>query len=100
MPEALALAWELIKDHSLESKEKISLLLDFDRVFGFGLKSILEMKKGEKDSIPKEIIALAETREQARKNKKWEMADALRLEIENRGYLLKDTDDGFVLNKK
>lgn len=100
MPEALALAWELIKDHSLESKEKISLLLDFDKVFGFGLKSILEMKKGEKDSIPKEIIALAETREQARKDKKWEMADALRLEIENRGYSLKDTDDGFVLNKK
>lgn len=100
MPEALALAWELIKDHSLESKEKIFLLLDFDKVFGFGLKSILEMKKGEKDSIPKEIIALAETREQARNDKKWEMADALRLEIENRGYSLKDTDDGFVLNKK
>ena len=100
MPEALALAWELIKDHSIESKEKISLLLDFDKVFGFGLRAISDMKKGEKDNIPKEIIALAETREQARKDKKWEMADALRLEIENRGYTLKDTDEGFVLNKK
>ena len=100
VPEALALSWELIKDHSVEAKEKIDLLLDFDKVFGLGLKAISDIKKEEKDEIPSEVNALAYAREQARKDKEWDKADALRIEIENRGYKVKDTDEGFVLNKK
>lgn len=91
MPEAVALAWDLIKDHSLESHAKRELLLDFDKVFGFGLKDIQNLKK----DIPLEIQALAEAREMARKEKDWDKADALRIEIEKRGYEIKDTADGF-----
>jgi cysteinyl-tRNA synthetase len=96
MPEALALTWELIKDHGVEAKEKIALMLDFDKVFGFGLQGVINTK----EEIPAEITVLAEAREEARKNKEWDKADALRIEIENRGYILKDTSDGIELKLK
>ncbi len=91
MPEALALAWELIKDHTVEAKEKVNLLLDFDKVFGFGLQAILEMKNEKDIVIPTEIKVLGDARQEARKNKEWDKADALRKEIESRGYEVKDT---------
>ncbi len=98
-PEALALAWELIKDHSVEAKEKIKILLDFDSIFGLGLKAVMEMKAYEKESVPAEVNLLAEARNEARNNKEWDKADALRKEIESRGYTVKDTGDSFELNR-
>lgn len=98
-PEALALAWELIKDHTVEAKDKIDILLDFDKIFGFGLKAILEMRDDRKESIPSEITALADARFDARKNKEWDKADALRIEIESRGYVVKDTDNGYEIKE-
>ena len=94
LPEALALTWDMIRDHSMEAKEKIALLLDFDTVFGLGLKAVIEMKNDEVNNIPAEINLLAEAREMARKEKEWDKADALRKEIESRGYTVKDTERG------
>jgi cysteinyl-tRNA synthetase len=99
-PEALALTWELIKDHSVEAKEKIALMLDFDRVFGLGLKAVMEMKNEEKENIPAEITLLAEARKMARDNKEWDKADALRKEIENRGFGIKDVGESFEISIK
>ncbi len=99
LPEALALSWELIKDHSVEAHEKVELLLDFDKVFGFGLQAVMDMKKEEKDSIPLEVTALVEARELARKSKDFVQADALRKEIESRGYEVKDTENGPEVKK-
>jgi len=97
MPEALALAWELIKDHEIEAKNKVEILLDFDKVLGLGLHAVINIQKEE---IPAEITLLAETREEARKEKDFAKADALRKEIEGRGYEIKDIDKGFELKKK
>ncbi len=99
-PEALALTWELIKDHSVEAREKIALMLDFDRVFGLGLKAVMEMKNEEKENIPAEITLLAEARKMARDNKEWDKADALRKEIENRGFGIKDVGESFEISIK
>lgn len=96
-PEIIALAWELIKDHSIEAKEKIKLLLEFDMILGLGLHAVVNMQKNE---IPLEITALAETRIEARKNGEWDKADALRKEINNRGYEIKDTENGFEIKKR
>ncbi len=101
MPEALALAWELIKDHTVEAEDKVQMLLDFDRVFGFGLKAVLEIQDSDVAIIPIEITALAEAREEARRNKDWDKADAIRKEIEERGYEIKDGNEGnFDIHKK
>lgn len=96
-PEALALAWELIKDHTVEAKEKVILLMDFDKVLGLGLHAVVNIQKEE---IPTEVTVLAEAREKARENKDWEMADAIRKEITDRGYDVNDTDKGFTLKKR
>lgn len=97
-PEAVALVWKLIKDPHVDPKEKSSLLLDFDRVLGLGLSGVLEMTKGEE--TPPEVVALAETREEARASQEWDKADALRKEIEARGYVVKDNEEGYKLKKK
>ena len=95
MPGALALTWEMIKDHSLEARKKIELLLDFDTVFGLGLKAVADMKADKGDQqIPAEILALADAREDARKAHEWDKADAFRSQIEEMGYEVKDTDNG------
>ncbi len=99
MPEAIALVWKLVKDPAIELEEKSKLLLDFDKVLGFGLAGVLEMTEQDIEDISPEVTALVEAREDARKNKEWEKADALRKEIEARGYELKDTETGAELRK-
>ncbi len=97
---AIAIVWEMIKDHSIESKDKIAMLLDFDKVLGLGLNAVSEMRKSgemQKEKIPDEITVLAEARQEARKNKEWDKADALRKEIESRGYEVRDVGDGYEI---
>ena len=96
MPEALALTWNMIKDHNIDNKKKLKLLTDFDKVLGLNLERLSRIKV----EIPDEILALSETREEARINKEWEKSDALREEIENRGYILKDTENGVEIRRK
>ncbi len=95
MPEAVALVWKLIKDPAVEPSEKSTLMLDFDKVLGLGLAAVLEMTKMEvQEGVPAEVTALVSAREEARIGKEWEKADALRKEIEVRGYVVKDTEEG------
>ncbi|HOK78510.1 MAG TPA: cysteine--tRNA ligase, partial [Verrucomicrobiota bacterium] len=57
-----------------------------DRVLGVGRPSA--------NSVPPEILALVEARQQARKNKDFARADALRNELKNHGWLVEDTPKG------
>ncbi len=100
MPEAIALVWKLIKDPAVEPSDKSKLMLDFDKVLGLGLAGILEIAKEDKEEIPAEVQALSDAREEARKNKEWEKADALRKEIEARGYEVKDMEDGVEMGRR
>ena len=94
MPKAVALVWELLKDTSVSDADKKATILDFDRVFGLRLNVVVQVPE---ESIPPEVTALAEAREEARKEKDWTKADALRKEIEIRGYDVLDTEGGFSL---
>ncbi len=94
MPRALALMHELSHDETLSDADKLATVLDFDKVFGLGLEAFTHIM------IPPEIEALAEVRELARKEKDFEKADAIRKEIEERGYILKDTDTGVKVDRK
>lgn len=94
MPEAVALVWKLIKDPAIEPSEKSALMLDFDKVLGFGLRGVLDMAREEHEEIPAEVTALVSAREEVRIAKEYAKADALRKEIEARGYTVKDTDEG------
>jgi len=98
MPKAVALAWELIKDAKVSDADKRATLLDFDRVFGLKLESA--PRAAEPAAIPDEIKALADAREEARKAKDWEKADALRAEIESRGYAISDSAEGIRIESR
>jgi cysteinyl-tRNA synthetase len=102
MPEAIALTWQLIKDHHLSPSDKRATLLDFDRVFGLGLSAVeaLDDSPTSIESLPPDIFALTEARDEARKAKDWQKSDALRREIESRGYEVKDTGEGSILKRK
>ncbi|MCX6765222.1 MAG: cysteine--tRNA ligase, partial [Candidatus Nealsonbacteria bacterium] len=91
--QAIALIWIIIKDNNLSSKEKETLILDFDKVLGLNLKSI------KKVPIPKEIEKLADERERARKGNNWQKSDELRKQIEDKGYKIEDTSSGPIIKK-
>ena len=95
MPEAIALAWDLTKDAKISPADKRATLVDFDRVLGLGIAQVPHMDESsvvEHADIPVEITVLADAREDARKAKDWAKADALRTEIQDRGFDVIDTD--------
>ncbi|MDO8669395.1 MAG: cysteine--tRNA ligase [Candidatus Buchananbacteria bacterium] len=93
VPQALALVWEVVKS-DLSDGDKLSTILDFDKVLGLGLDKI----KIEK--IPQEVKQLAGQRLEARNNKNWAESDQLREKIAGLGYSVEDEKDGYKLKKK
>ncbi len=70
----------------------VALLKEFDSILG-----IIPPKQ---EKIPAEIRGLAEKREKLRKEEKWEEADKIRAQIEDRGYQVEDTVYGPFITKK
>ncbi|MBI4215413.1 MAG: cysteine--tRNA ligase [Parcubacteria group bacterium] len=95
-PRAIALLWEIVKSDKIPEPEKKKLVLNFDRVLGLNLGKPLPTIEYK---IPQEILALANKREEARKNKNWPLADQIREDIEKRGYTIEDTKDGYQIKK-
>ena len=94
LPKAIALAWTIISDQNISDADKKATLIRFDQVFGFNFNNL---PKEKPDEIPKEIKVLAELRENARKDKDWAKADALRKEINERGFDVMDSGDNFKI---
>lgn len=59
-----------------------------------GLKLLGLDETRQPQSIPQEVVALAEERKNAKQNKDWALADRLRIKIESMGYTIKDTPTG------
>jgi cysteinyl-tRNA synthetase len=97
LPKAVALIWELLRDKNVSDANKRATILDFDQVLGLDLASL---PPSAPEEIPAEVQALAEAREEARKEKDWTKADALRTEIEGRGYEVTDTENGIKIREK
>jgi len=89
MPRALAVTWELAKSDLPASSKKATLLV-YDRVLGLHLADW----QPSEEKVPEEVLGLVEQRQQARKEKRWQEADALRARISAAGYVLEDTPQG------
>lgn len=94
MPRALAVAWEAMKSN-IPSSDKYELMLSFDEVLGLGLGRIVQSV-----AVPADVEGLAGKREEYRKKGDFEKADEVRGEIENMGFVVRDTSDGPKLAKK
>ena len=73
----------------------LDLFRKFDNIFGY-----LNVDDAKKVDIPQEIIDMAQRRADAKKNKDWAAADALRNEIQSAGYLIEDAPGGAFRIKK
>jgi len=51
-------------------------------------------------TVPNEVSLLAEKRWKAKQDRNWAEADALRAQIDALGYIIKDSKDGYTINKK
>ena len=94
MPKALSVVWDAIK-YPKKSKKIAELLRKFDTVLALKID-----KEDKTNSIPEEILKLAEERKIARNNKNWEESDKIRDEINKNGYIIKDKKEGYELIKK
>lgn len=90
-PQALAVMWTMVKDTTIPPSERLSLLYDFDRVFGLSLESAPDSHEIQ---VPDKVKELVKLRQEYRKNKQWELADQIRNEILSMGYTVLDTKEG------
>lgn len=90
----LSYVWEVFKT-DLSAPEKLAFIADADRILALNL-----LEEAAPQELPAEIKALLEARALARKNKDFAASDALRAEIENMGYSVKDTPQGQQAAKK
>jgi cysteinyl-tRNA synthetase len=95
MPRAMAVVQELLKS-DLKKPDKRATISDFDQVLGLQLDAV----SSTEDDIPEKVAELTASRQQARKDKNWALADKLRDEIEALGYVIQDQKGGQRILKK
>lgn len=97
MPNALKLAWEVLRSEALSDSEKYTLIKEFDKIFALDLEKEVFLRPEE---LPEKIRNLLEKREQLRKEKRYEEADKIREELRKQGYEVMDTKEGPKIRKK
>ncbi len=101
-PQALAVILSFIKKVNIsmdkketdvsQAKKIYGLMIDFDKVLGLNLDLYGKI-------IPQNIRELARKRYELREENKFNEADKIRKEIEDKGYEVSDTEKGFILRK-
>lgn len=94
MPVAMSVVWDVVKNPK-KSNKLATLILKFDEVLGLDLKNY--EKQDEK--LPDEIQELIEQRNEARKDKNWAESDRIRDLLIEKGYTVKDSKDGTIVEK-
>ena len=89
---AITLLYDLLKDDTVNGHTKIELVRSFDKVLSLDL--LPEVKEVRSDH--EHIMKLIETRNEAKKAKNFELADAIRDELLNKGIALVDTREGTI----
>jgi len=96
-PEALAVMWEMLKSN-VPSGDKYDLLREFDEVLGLDIeRHVLDLPNKTQLEAPIEIQELAKKRQEFRAQGNYEQADVMRKEIEQQGWKVLDSGDGFTL---
>lgn len=90
MPRALEVFFDVLEETDMNTRTRLSLLQDFDRVLGLGL----DQMKEQKIVVPKDVLKLLEARQEARKKKMFAEADILRQRIKERGFVIEDLTEG------
>ncbi len=92
---ALTLVFEVLKLDTNEST-KYKLISGFDKVLSLSLTE----SNNKSDESNEEILKLIEERNEAKKNKNYELADKIRNDLLEMGIILKDTREGTTFERK
>ncbi len=95
MPRAMSVTWDLVRS-DLPDGVKKATIMRFDEILGL---SLAEWAPAEA-TVPEHIKALAEQRRQARSEKRYADADALRDQIIEAGFDIKDTPMGPEITRR
>lgn len=102
--DAISAVFELVRDANTAAannaseqdiKAYLSMLKELTNVLG-----LMYEPENDDNDIPKEILELAEQRAQARKSKNFALADSLRDQITQAGYIIEETRQGTKISKK
>ena len=93
----LACGDKSVADDVRAVREAYSLLGLFKKDAGAYLAEVEEKNPAQ---IPESVKQLAAQRWQAKLDKNWAQADALRAQIDAAGYTVKDSKDGYTVNKR
>ena len=80
---------------NIPSGDKFDLAMSFDEVLGLQLGQVTRSEF----RVTEEIQELAAKREELRKNKKFDEADKIRIQIEAKGYKVEDSPEGQKVKK-
>ncbi|WMJ22456.1 cysteine--tRNA ligase [Paludicola sp. MB14-C6] len=92
---AITVLFDVLKADDINNKQKLELVKDFETVLSLGL-----FEEEKEEEIPQEILDLVAKRQQARKEKNFALADQIRDEIANSGYVVEETRQGVKISKK
>ena len=95
MPVAMSIVWDVVKNPA-KSKKLQNLLLKFDEVLGLDLKNYQK----QENVLPEEIAELVKERNEARVNKNWAESDRIRDILIEKGYAVKDSKEGTIVEKQ
>lgn len=98
IPQAMGLVWEIIRKTE-KSEDYAKLLEKFDEVLGLDLVHTQEYLEKETEEVDDEIQELVAKRDQARLEKNWALSDEIREQLQQKGYQVKDTKEGTVIEK-
>jgi len=90
-PQALAVLWTMLRDE--KASGKINTIKEMDKVFG------LRLLEKDETKIPEEIKELSGARLIARNKKDFKKSDELRDLLKQKGWNIKDTKEGYSLEK-
>lgn len=99
--DAISILFEIVKDSYLNLNEESNKnLINKTKNTVQNLADVLGILRKQEESIPDEIIKLADERQIARKQKDYKKADEIRNIIMELGYIIEDTPQGQKIIKK
>lgn len=93
MPMAMSVVWEIVKN-PIKSKKFAKLIEKFDEVLGFDLKNYVPQQNKK---LPDDVIELINKRNIARQEKNWAESDKIRDILIEKGYNVKDSKEGTIV---
>ena len=95
MPVAMSVVWDVVKN-PIKSNKLANLLVKFDEVLGFDLQNY----EKQEEALPNDVKLLISERNNARLEKNWAESDRIRDLLIEKGYIVKDSKEGTIVEKK